>query len=109
VVETPDRADDHMPVAEDCAGGHMPAAIDVVPLNAVSLSDPAEHEVSSFDDVVGPADDYRQGRTIVVHVVADTGAGRRIIDFLSGLAYGTDGTLEKAAEAVYLLTPPTAE
>ena len=72
----------------------------------VSTSEPARHDIASFDDVVAPADDYRSGRPIVVHVAADTETGRRIIDFLSGLAYGTDGTLEKAAETVYLLTPP---
>jgi cell division inhibitor SepF len=75
----------------------------------VSPNDPARHEVSSFADVVGPADDYRAGHPIVVNVVADTDTGRRIIDFMSGLAYGTGGTLEKAAEQLYLLTPPLAD
>ena len=56
-----------------------------------------------------PADDYRAGRPIVVNVVADQETGRRIIDFMSGLAYGTGGTLEKAAEQLYLLTPPIAD
>ncbi|MGI9622911.1 MAG: cell division protein SepF [Acidimicrobiales bacterium] len=68
--------------------------------------EPARHEVSTFSDVVAPADDYRAGHPIVVNVVADTETGRRIVDFMSGLAYGTGGTLEKAAEALYLLTPP---
>jgi cell division inhibitor SepF len=75
----------------------------------VSPNDPARHELSSFADVVGPADDYRNGRPIIVNVVADTEVGRRIIDFMSGLAYGTGGTLEKAAEQLYLLTPPLVD
>ena len=29
--------------------------------------------------------------------------------FLSGLAYGTDGTFEKVAERVYLVTPSNAD
>ena len=57
----------------------------------VSATDPARHEVSTFADVVAPADDYRAGRPIVVNVVAETDTGRRIIDFMSGLAYGTGG------------------
>lgn len=73
----------------------------------MSANDPARHEVAEFGDVVSPADDYRAGRAIVVHVAADKATGRRIIDFFSGLAYGTDGSLEKATEHVYLLTPPT--
>ena len=72
----------------------------------MSSSEPARHEVASFQDVVAPADDYRDGRAIVVNVVAEVQTGRRIIDFMSGLAYGTGGTLEKAAEQLYLLTPP---
>lgn len=70
--------------------------------------EPAQHAVATFSDVVGPADDYRSGRPIVVHVAAERAVGRRIIDFFSGLAYGTDGSLEKVADHVYLLTPPTS-
>ena len=73
----------------------------------MSPNEPARHRVSAFDDVVPPADDYRSGRAIVVEVVADQDVGRRIVDFFSGMAYGTDGSLEKVAEAVYLITPPT--
>lgn len=72
----------------------------------MSTAEPIRHEVVTFTDVVGPADDYRSGHPIVVNVVADRDVGRRIIDFMSGLAYGTGGTLEKAAEQLYLLTPP---
>lgn len=64
--------------------------------------------MTTFSDVVAPADDYRSGHPIVLHVAADTDTGRRIIDFMSGLAYGTGGTLEKAAEHLYVLTPPLA-
>ena len=35
----------------------------------------------------------------------DKDIGRRIVDFFSGLAYGTDGSFEKAAEGIYLLVP----
>ncbi len=74
----------------------------------MSTHEPTRHEVSSFGDVVLPANDYRDGRPVVVNVLAEPATGRRIVDFLSGLAYGTDGTLEKAAERLYLLTPPMA-
>ena len=69
------------------------------------MNEPARHTVSIFDDVVPAADDYRSGRPVVVEVRADQAIGRRIVDFFSGLAYGTDGTLEKVAEAVYLVNP----
>lgn len=75
----------------------------------MNSSKPARHEVATFADVVAPADDYRSGHPIVVHVASDRETGRRIIDFMSGLAYGTDGTLEKAAEQLYILTPPLVD
>ena len=34
---------------------------------------------------------------------------RRIVDFASGLVYGLNGTLKKAGEKVYLLTPSNVE
>ena len=71
----------------------------------MSTNEPARHRVSAFEDVVPAADDYRSGRPIVVEVRAEVAIGRRIVDFFSGLAYGTDGTLEKVAEAVYLISP----
>jgi cell division inhibitor SepF len=74
----------------------------------VPTSEPARHDVTTFGDVVGPADDYRSGIPVVVQVNAEQLMGRRVIDFLSGLAYGTDGTFEKVAERVYLVTPSNA-
>jgi cell division inhibitor SepF len=71
----------------------------------MSTAEPARHDVLTFGDVVGPADDYRAGLPVVVRIEADTAMGRRIVDFFSGLAYGTGGTLEKVAERVYLVTP----
>lgn len=71
----------------------------------MSSSEPARHDVTTFADVVRPADDYRAGHPVVVQVKADQPTGRRIVDFFSGLAYGTDGSLEKVAERVYLVTP----
>ena len=69
-------------------------------------SEPSRHEVSSFEDVMGPASSYKSGTATIIHLnLADKDTGRRIVDFFSGLAYGTDGSFEKVAEGIYLLTP----
>ena len=69
-------------------------------------SEPSRHEVSSFEDVMGPASSYKSGMATIIHLnPEEKDTGRRIVDFFSGLAYGTDGSFEKAAEGIYLLTP----
>ncbi|MEE2683106.1 MAG: cell division protein SepF [Actinomycetota bacterium] len=71
-------------------------------------NEPTRHEVASFDDVMLPAQSYKDGFPTIIHLIAEPKeVGRRIIDFYSGLAFGTDGSFEKVAEGLYLLTPPT--
>ena len=43
--------------------------------------------------------------TIINLVAKPKDVGRRIVDFFSGLAFGTEGTFEKVAEGIYLITP----
>tara|TARA_B100000945_G_scaffold95630_2_gene74775 strand:- start:8435 stop:8641 length:207 start_codon:yes stop_codon:yes gene_type:complete len=55
---------------------------------------------------MGPASSYKSGKATIIHLNSDEkDTGRRIVDFFSGLAYGTDGSFEKVAENIYLLTP----
>tara|TARA_Y100000590_G_C15719549_1_gene1013081 strand:+ start:2293 stop:2499 length:207 start_codon:yes stop_codon:yes gene_type:complete len=55
---------------------------------------------------MGPASSYKSGTATIIHLnPEDKDTGRRIVDFFSGLAYGTDGSFEKVAEGIYLLTP----
>ena len=69
-------------------------------------SEPSRHEVSSFEDVMGPASSYKSGTATIIHLnPEDKDTGRRIVDFFFYLAYGTDGGFEKVAEGIYLLTP----
>jgi cell division inhibitor SepF len=39
----------------------------------------------------------------------DKDLSRRLVDFASGLCYGTRGQMEKVTTSVYLLTPSDAE
>ena len=72
----------------------------------MSSNAPGRYEVSSFEDVMGPASSYKSGQATIIHLnPEEKDTGRRIVDFFSGLAYGTDGSFEKAAEGIYLLTP----
>ena len=72
----------------------------------MSSTDPNRFEVASFEDVMPPAQSYKEGFPVIISLVVEPiEVGRRIVDFFSGLAFGTEGTFEKVAEGIYLLTP----
>lgn len=63
-------------------------------------------EVGGFDEVEGVAARYRTGQPVVFDLSAasDTDA-RRVIDFVSGVTYSTQGTLRRVGRRAFLLTP----
>jgi cell division inhibitor SepF len=66
-------------------------------------------DVASFEDVMSPANSYKNGFPTIVNLTTEEkDIGRRIVDFFSGLAFGTEGTFEKVAEGIYLITPSNA-
>ena len=63
-------------------------------------------DVTSFEDVMPPAQSYKDGNPTIINLIAEPkDVGRRIVDFFSGLAFGTEGTFEKVAEGIYLIPP----
>ena len=75
----------------------------------MSSTDPNRFEVANFEDVMSPAQSYKEGFPVIISLVVEPiEVGRRIVDFFSGLAFGTEGTFEKVAEGIYLLTPSGA-
>ena len=61
---------------------------------------------AEFADAAGIADSFVAGRTIVLDLgAADKITARRVIDFLSGVAYARGGSLSRISGGVYLVTP----
>ncbi len=59
-----------------------------------------------FEDVSSIADHLLGGRTVVLNLeAADAAVSRRLIDFLSGVAYSIDGQLKRVANSTYIITP----
>ncbi len=64
----------------------------------------------SFSDAKDLADDFKFGTPLVLNLQgADRELARRIIDFASGLCYGLDGSMEKIASQVFLVSPAGVE
>ena len=61
---------------------------------------------SSFNDAQEIGDKFREGFSVIMNLQAvDPDLSRRLVDFASGLAYGLGGTMQPAAEKVFLITP----
>ncbi len=59
-----------------------------------------------FDDASEIADHLRDKRTVVMNLEdADDKTARRLVDFLSGVAYAQEGKIKKVAIATYIITP----
>jgi Cell division protein SepF len=58
--------------------------------------------IREFREVLGdPAYYIASGRTVTVRVEAEPAVVRRVVDFLSGLVYARDGTLERIDRTVF--------
>ena len=59
-----------------------------------------------FDTVSEIADHLRERRAVVLNLEsANKDVARRLVDFLSGVAYALDGKIKKVALATYIITP----
>ncbi len=64
----------------------------------------------SFDSVAQIADHLLSKRTIVLNLEnTNKETARRLIDFLSGVAYSIDGSLKKIASNAYVITPSNVD
>ena len=65
---------------------------------------------SRFENASDIADHLRDKRTVVLNLEqTDKTVARRLIDFLSGVAYANEGTIKKVALATYIITPYNVE
>jgi len=84
---------------------------DIKPINIHNINATAQLQVvlakpERFDDASGVADHLNAKRTIVLNLEsANKDVARRILDFLSGVAYANDGQFKKVANCTYIITP----
>ena len=59
-----------------------------------------------FEDASAIADHLREKRTVVLNLESThKDIARRLLDFLSGVAYANEGKIKKVAIATYIITP----
>jgi cell division inhibitor SepF len=64
----------------------------------------------SFNDAQQIADRFKDSVPVILNLQsADTELSKRMIDFASGLTYALDGSMQRVADKVFLLTPQNVE
>ncbi len=88
----------------DSATTNRPAVVRTLAAK-VHVMDP-----EGFNDAQDVGDRLKPGQPVILNLQGvDRDLQRRLIDFSSGLCYALGGTMEKAAEQVFLLTPSDVE
>lgn len=113
------EADGYMGDTEDeiFAGGQGGAPADYAPVEAkqhekvVNINATAQLKVvlvkpERFEDASSIADQLNAKRTVVLNLES-TGkeVSRRLIDFLSGVAYANNGQIQRVATSTFIITP----
>lgn len=63
-----------------------------------------------FDDVKEIGEHLKQKRSVIVNLeTVNKEDHRRIVDFLSGATFVTEGSIQKISSLIYLMTPKTVE
>jgi cell division inhibitor SepF len=63
-----------------------------------------------FNDAKQIADRFKRSVPVIVNLQdADVELSKRLIDFASGLTYALNGSMQRIADKVFLLTPPNVE
>jgi cell division inhibitor SepF len=82
-------------------------------LRSVTAQAPAKvHLVAprAFNDAKQIADRFKAQIPVIINLQsADTELSKRLIDFASGLTYALDGSMQRVADKVFLLTPRDVE
>ena len=64
----------------------------------------------NFNDTSKAADDLRGKKAVIINMEnIDKAMARRVVDFLSGVAYALDGKVKKVAQSTYLFCPHNME
>ena len=112
-VERRERADraDRTDRISRSEGGYAPGDEErrsnkVVNIRAATQLQVVLVKPEKFEDASDIADHLREKRTVVLNLEStNKDIARRLIDFLSGVAYAGEGKIKKVAANTYLITP----
>jgi cell division inhibitor SepF len=67
-------------------------------------------EPAEFDDCPQIADHLKSKRSVIMNLESvELSLARRIIDFVGGVTYALDGTIQKVGAGIFIAAPPNTE
>ena len=98
-------------VKADATGGLFPAETERRSNKVVNIHTTTQLQVvlvkpERFENASEIADHLREKRTVVLNLEStNKDIARRLLDFLSGVAYANEGKIKKVAISTYIITP----
>ena len=78
----------------------------VVPINPGASSRIRIMKPNDFEDSTGIADEIKSGRLVIFDVGnLDASDARRVVDFVSGAAYGVNGNVRRVSGGIFVAAP----
>lgn len=78
----------------------------VVNINATTQLSVVLVKPDRFENAADIADHLKERRTVVLNLEqTNKDVARRLVDFLSGVAYANEGKIKKVANSTYIITP----
>ncbi len=78
----------------------------IVNINATTQLEVVLVKPERFDDASGIADHLNNKRTVVLNLEStEKLVSRRLVDFLSGVAYANNGQIKRVANSTFIITP----
>ena len=91
---------------EDHGDARMSGKNKVVNIHATTQLQVVLVKPERFDDAIAVADHLNEKRTVVLNLEsANKEIARRLIDFLSGVAYANNGQIKRVADKTFIITP----
>lgn len=93
-------------VRYDGATQEQAGAPNVVDINANSRSQVVFKKLDKFENVVEVADELNKKKIVILNLeTCPNDVSRRVLDFLSGVAYANSGSIQRVAGRAYIITP----
>lgn len=105
ITKNDDRDDRTMPVYQD-QGTKKGNGNKVVNIHTTAQLQVILVKPERFDDASSIADHLNEKRTVVLNLEStNKDISRRLVDFLSGVAYANGGQIKRVANSTFLITP----
>ncbi len=103
-VETEESEQEEQPIVR--APQQPKAGNKIVNINATTQLEVVLVKPERFDDASGIADHLNNKRTVVLNLEStNKDVSRRLVDFLSGVAYANNGQIKRVANSTFIITP----